>query len=330
MKRIQPLSVLALGALLVGCAATQTADHATQPAVQVGNGQGAGIEALTGKTWTLVEIQSMDDSLYTPREGHSYTLEFKEDGQVQVLADCNRGFGSWEHTPPSGISMGPVAVTKMYCGDGSIDNRYLTDLSYVRSYVLRDTNLYLATMADGSILKFASAVSPSFDCGRAEGSVQELICSDAELAGLDRRLDQLYRKALDSFPQEEIPTLKATQRGWIKGRDECWKSENIGDCAREAYERRITELEIKTGSTMVPAPAIYSCEDGRLLTAYFYNETLMPALILGDGTEQHLLYHALSASGARYEGRNISFWSKGDRAQYSTFGAESVECVSRK
>lgn len=318
MKQGLVIIIAALG--LAGCNLAPTKDA----------GSSSALDAVAGKTWSLVEIQSMDDSLYTPRPGHRYTLTFNADGQLAFQADCNPGFGTWEYTPPAGITIGPLAVTEMYCGDESIDNRFLTDLSYVRSYVMRDGDLYLATLADGAILKFENANAPSFDCTRAEGNVQELICSDAELAGLDRRLDTLYRKALETFAQEEIPTLKAMQRGWIKGRDECWKSEDMGSCVRAEYERRITELEIKTGSTEVPAPAIYSCEDGRLLTAYFYNETLMPALVLGDGSEQHLLYQVVSASGARYQGGNTRFWSKGDHADYSTFGTEAVECLARQ
>lgn len=284
---------------------------------------------LTDRTWSLVEIQSMDDSVYTPREGHSYTLQFSADGQVSVQADCNRGFGTWEQTSASGISLGPAAVTRRYCGDDSLDSRFLKNLTYIRSYVMQDGYLYLATLADGAILKFENAAQPSFDCKQAEGSVQELICSDAELAGLDQRLDRLYRKALDSFPEEEIATLKATQRGWIKGRDECWKAENPSVCAGEEYQRRITELEIKTGSTLVPAPVLYSCDNGSLLTAYFYNLTELPALILGDGSEQYLLFQGISASGARYQGGNIEFWDKGGQARYAIQGADAVQCAKR-
>ncbi|TCK08252.1 META domain-containing protein [Marinobacterium mangrovicola] len=317
---MKPGFMVAAVLLATGCSVTPEQGSGTLPALE---------DKLTGKTWALVEIQFMDDSVYRPREGHSYTLEFTADGQVLVQADCNRGFGTWEHTPPSGITLGPAAVTRRYCGDDSLDGRFLKDLTYIRSYVIRDGDLYLATLADGAILKFKSAVSPSFDCSKAEGSVQTLICTDAELAGLDLRLDELYRKALESFPAEEIPTLKATQRGWIKGRDECWKAENASDCTREEYQRRITELEVRTGSTEVPAPVLYSCHTGTLLTAYFYNETLTPALVLGDGQSQHLLLQAVVASGARYFGQGVEFWTKGEEASYTLVGEEPVQCSKR-
>lgn len=335
MKRILPLSVLTISVLLAACSATntqtqtQTSEPGAPTGVESAAQQGAAIEAVTGKTWVLEQIQSMDDSLFKPRAGHSYTLSFNADGQVLVQADCNRGFGAWQHTPPSGITLGPAAMTRRACGEDTEADRFLKELTYVRSFVMREGDLYLATMADGSILKFVDANQPSFDCSRAEGSVQELICSDTELSMLDRRLDELYRKGQETFPEEEIATLKATQRGWIKGRDECWKAEDMDSCARDEYTRRITELEIQTGNTEVPAPTLYSCDDGRLLTAYFYNRTLMPALMLGDGENQSLLFQEVAASGARYQGRNVEFWESGAQARYTNLSGETVQCSKR-
>jgi para-nitrobenzyl esterase len=40
------------------------------------------------------------------------------------------------------------------CPPGSLHDRFIGDLGYVRSYVLKDGHLFLATMADGSILQF--------------------------------------------------------------------------------------------------------------------------------------------------------------------------------
>ena len=42
----------------------------------------------------------------------------------------------------------------------------------------------------------AQAASPSFNCAKASGSVEELICNDAELAELDRSLTSLYSAVL--------------------------------------------------------------------------------------------------------------------------------------
>jgi len=116
---------------------------------------------LAGSAWKLVEIASMDDSVYRPAAGARYELVFEAGGELRVQADCNGGHGSWRETPPSGLELGPIATTRMACPPGSIDARFLADLGYVRSFVMHDGHLFLATMADGSILEFAPLDEPA-------------------------------------------------------------------------------------------------------------------------------------------------------------------------
>ena len=120
-----------------------------------------------------------------------------------------------------------------------------------------------------------ASASPSFDCDRAEGEVEELICADSELAKLDRRLAEVYGAAVQSWPQEEIQLQRATQRGWIKGRNECWKAEETKDCVLFAYRSRIAEIQIQSGQLESSEPVLYACEDddSRPFYAAFYNET---------------------------------------------------------
>ena len=116
---------------------------------------GGSENALEGTSWALVEIQSMDDTIVKPRAEDDFILTFKDASSVQLKVDCNRGTGSYQWSDSGQLQFGPLATTKMMCGPDSIDNRFLSDLSYVRSYVMKEGNLYLATMADGAILEFA-------------------------------------------------------------------------------------------------------------------------------------------------------------------------------
>ncbi len=127
--------------------------------------------SLAGSRWQLVQIQSMNDEVLTPLAVEIYTLEFEADGRLLLRADCNRASGSWQQDG-SGLSLGQVAVTRAMCRPRSLDSRFLRELSAVRSFVLENGNLYLATMADGAILEFRpvaggnnAAASPVFyDC----------------------------------------------------------------------------------------------------------------------------------------------------------------------
>ena len=87
------------------------------------------------------------------------------------------------------------------------------------------------------------SAQPSFDCSKSEHDVEDLICEDDELAGLDQSLSGLYGALLKSLPAGEQKNLKAEQRGWIKGRNECWKADNMRNCVQAEYEARINELK---------------------------------------------------------------------------------------
>ena len=88
----------------------------------------------------------------------------------------------------------------------------------------------------------AWSASPSFDCAKASSEVEMMICKDAELAELERRLASLYAVLLKNTPTSEQTMLKAEQRGWVKGRDDCWKSDDLRGCVEAEYRSRIAEL----------------------------------------------------------------------------------------
>lgn len=134
----------------------------------------------------------------------------------------------------------------------------------------------------------ANAATPSFDCAKAHGTTEQLVCQDAGLAALDNELAALYPKALANLSAEQAKTEKAMQRGWIKGRNECWKESDSRQCVEESYQLRITELQIKGGQLMVPSPVDYQCDGEIRLSTYFYNEAKRPAAVinLSEGAQQ--------------------------------------------
>lgn len=105
--------------------------------------------------------------------------------------------------------------------------------------------LPLAALAAGLCLTTvnASASSPSFDCAKATHDVEKLICSDAGLADLDRSLSSLYSTLLKHTPESQQKGLKTEQRGWVKGRNDCWKSNDMRGCVASEYKARIDELK---------------------------------------------------------------------------------------
>ncbi|NJN47185.1 MAG: DUF1311 domain-containing protein [Candidatus Competibacteraceae bacterium] len=174
----------------------------------------------------------------------------------------------------------------------------------------------------------AFAGKPSFNCEKADGSVEEMICKDDDLADLDQKMAETYKTALDKAPQEELKTLKAFQRGWVKGRNDCWKAEDARNCVQSNYESRITELQIAYGDQEVPTPVNFTCEDGTGITAVFYQDTQLPAAVLTRIPDQVVALLSPSGSGAKYEGQNVTFWTKGDEAMV-TWNDEEFTCQTQ-
>ena len=106
----------------------------------------------------------------------------------------------------------------------------------------------------------AQANHPSFDCNKVKKESSEgVICASDTLMNLDRELSALYKQAKTKATKED--RLKATQRGWIKGRNDCWKDANEAKCMEVQYKMRIDELKKKYGlSTKKTAVKTYSFE----------------------------------------------------------------------
>lgn len=181
----------------------------------------------------------------------------------------------------------------------------------------------------------ANGTQPSFDCAKAISNAEELVCAEARLAALDRRLSAHYAAAvdklgaLDSGTKEALAALRATQRGWIKGRDECWKSVDLRACVKASYLQREAEL-VATWLLEDPASVVsFSCDGNPAneITAMFF-DTELPGVRLeyGDSIDTGTLSPA--ASGSRYEASFGRFlWIKGDTATVSWTEGHVMSCV---
>lgn len=116
---------------------------------------------LAGTSWQLVRFQGGDDRTSTPDDRTKYTIAFTADGGLNARIDCNRGRGSWKSAGPSELQLGPMALTRAMCPPGSLHDRIVKDLSYVRSYVIRNGHLFLSLMADAGTYEFEPVAGAS-------------------------------------------------------------------------------------------------------------------------------------------------------------------------
>lgn len=93
---------------------------------------------------------------------------------------------------------------------------------------------------------------PLYNCAQTTREIEILICNYQELIELDYLLQDTYNQALKraaslgDHPQKAVKELKTIQRGWVKGRNDCWKAlENKFECVKSNYEDRIAYLQAK-------------------------------------------------------------------------------------
>jgi len=151
---------------------------------------------------------------------------------------------------------------------------------------------------------------PSFACDKVRsGSIEAMICEDSGLSMLDRKLADVYQSASQKAANERPPVLKAEQRGWIKGRNDCWKSDDKRKCVEEAYQLRIAGLQARYRLVPATGHATYICDGqpgNEVVTTFF--QTDPPTLIAEHGDSASLMYLQPSGSGTRYQGRNETYW----------------------
>lgn len=163
--------------------------------------------------------------------------------------------------------------------------------------------------------RMAGSAGPSYSCdGPMEAtSIESLICRDAVLSALDRQLAEVYRAALLKSANEHPPVLVAEQRGWIKGRDDCWKAADQYRCISNTYQRRTAELQARYDLVGSIGPIAFSCDDqpAKEVVVTFYR-TNVPTLIAEFGDRVSVMYQVAATSGIRYQGRNESFQKQSD------------------
>lgn len=164
----------------------------------------------------------------------------------------------------------------------------------------------------------------------AEGSIEQLVCTTPELATLDKHLNDIYSAASAKAVNEQATLLNTEQHGWIKGRDDCWKADDKKLCVKTEYERRISELQAVYQLVEHIGPIRFECNSSPIneLTVTFYQSDI-PTLIAKYGDSESLMYSAVAASGAKYLGRNESFWEHQGEARV-VWGYNTPEFVCKK
>lgn len=96
------------------------------------------------------------DQQFSLENPENYTITFKDDGTVNIKADCNNASGSYS-VDDSSIQIEVGAMTRAMCLPESLSDEFITNLGYAAIYFFEDGNLYIDLMADGGTMEFALA-----------------------------------------------------------------------------------------------------------------------------------------------------------------------------
>lgn len=179
--------------------------------------------------------------------------------------------------------------------------------------------------------------APSFDCAKAQSSAEEAVCANPDLAMLDVETARLYRLALSGVSGARADELKAMQRGWIKGRDECWKSSlGLNTCIAAEYALRIFDLRTGYASSRAEegastGPKVLDCDSFDAAIGVVFINASSPMVALKWRDVAIALPQVPSGSGAKYESNvyadgPTSLFTKGDEALFTPPGGTQLTC----
>ena len=176
-----------------------------------------------------------------------------------------------------------------------------------------------------SLPAVAWAEGPAFSCAKAQGEVETLICGDASLATLDRKLDAVYKEASAKAKGKLATRLREEQRGWVKGRNDCWKANGVETwvtatwtvntvkaCVDAQYRLRTSELQA-VWQLLPPRTVAYACQNNPAngVVANFF-ETDPATIRLERGDRTKTLWRVGVAATGPYGGQNVSLVQQGN------------------
>lgn len=178
----------------------------------------------------------------------------------------------------------------------------------------------LAVQAEGS----------TTDCGKVQGGVEKLICSDAAMLAMDRKLDAVYKAALAKASGPLARRLRQEQRGWVKGRNDCWKADGretwitatwtvstVRDCVDAQVRLRTSELQA-VWRLLPPRTLGFACQGNPAheVVANFFDSD-PPTVRVERGDQTRTLWRVGPASGGQYEGQNVGVRHQADTLKLS-------------
>jgi len=112
------------------------------------------IPEIAGTVWQWEQTLYNDDRKVVPADPKNYTVQFQEDGTLNVKADCNMKGGTYS-AEEKRLSIEITHSTMAACPDGSLENEFVRGLSAAAIYFIKDGDLFIDLKYDTGTMRFS-------------------------------------------------------------------------------------------------------------------------------------------------------------------------------
>ncbi len=96
---------------------------------------------LINTLWKL-ELFETNSGVIIPPKDQTYNIKFDDDNTLNGMNDCNEISGYYK-LKSNYITIDSIATTKVYCGEASMDDKYIEALYKAKSYQITQNKLYI-------------------------------------------------------------------------------------------------------------------------------------------------------------------------------------------
>ena len=108
------------------------------------------------RTWQLQQITQTSGVNYTPGDPTLYTVTFRADGTLGVVADCNSGVGTYQASESGALTIN-LAISHAFCASNSLSNQFISYLEVANSYNVQGDMLTIGFSSNNGTMIFAAA-----------------------------------------------------------------------------------------------------------------------------------------------------------------------------
>ena len=114
------------------------------------------IPGIAGSIWQWKQTLYNDNQKIVPADPENYTVQFREDGTLNVKADCNQKGGTYAaSTKEKRLSIEITHSTMAVCPEGTLEDAFVRGLTATAIYFFKNGGLTIDLKYDSGTMQFS-------------------------------------------------------------------------------------------------------------------------------------------------------------------------------